>query len=79
MITKNIDLLRRMVTQTTAESTSLETGSVPNSANSPGNAEELELVREEDGAVAMTAARVPHSHTRLQASPATAEPNSYLS
>merc|ERR1740130_1718408 len=43
-----------------------ETGSVPNSAPTPGSAEVLGLAREEDGAVAMMAARAPHSHTRPQ-------------
>ena len=66
MTTRSTDRPWRTVTQTTAESTSPETGSVPSSAPTPGSAEELGLAREVDGAVAMMAARAPHSHTRPQ-------------
>jgi len=41
---------------------------VHNNANSPGNAEVPEPVKEVDGAVDMMDAKVLHSHNRLQVS-----------
>ena len=57
----------------TAQSLSLTTGWVPNNALNPGNAEELDSVKEEDGAPDTMDAKVPHSQTKLQASPSTTE------
>ena len=73
MTTRSIELLWTMAMLTIAESTSPETGSVPNSAPTPGSAEVLELAREEDGAVVMMAAKELHSHTKPQDWPQTAE------
>ena len=54
------------LTRTTANFQSLITGSEPNNASSPGNAEEPEPVKEEDGALDMTAAMELHCQCKPQ-------------
>ena len=62
------------LTTTTAPSPSPTTGRVPNSALSHGSAEELDSVREEDGAPASTDARDPLFPLRpLESHPLTEE------
>ena len=57
---KNIELKLMMLIQTTAKFMSLTTFSVLNNANSLGNAEELDLAKEEDGALDMMDAPLLH-------------------
>jgi hypothetical protein len=53
-------------TTKTAPSPSQTTGRVPNNAPNHGNAEELDSVREADGAQDMMDVREPHSQIKLQ-------------
>ena len=55
-----------MLIQTTAKFTNLTISSEPNNASILGNAEELELVREEDGAQDMTDVPRHHFQSKLQ-------------
>ena len=57
----------------TAPSPSPTPGRVPNNALNPGSAEVPDSAREADGAQDMTDVREPHSQTKLQVSPLTAE------
>ena len=56
------------LTTTTANFQSPITGSEPNNANSPGNAEVPEPVKEVDGALVMTAVMEPHCQCKPQVS-----------
>jgi hypothetical protein len=61
-----------------ALSLSLTTGKVPNNALNPGNAEEPDFAKEEDGALVMMVVKELHSQTKLQDSHQTTELPSYL-
>lgn len=64
MILTLTELLSMMLIQTTAKFTSLTTSLELNNANILGNAEELEPVKEEDGAQDMTVALRPHFQSK---------------
>ena len=65
-ISLNTKLLLMMPIQTTAKFMSPTTSSVLNNANILGNAEVLELAREEDGAQDMMDVPRPHFQSKLQ-------------
>ena len=63
---KVIELLEMMEIATIADSLNQITGMVPNNADSHGNAEELELAKEVDGALDMTDVFNLHFQCKLQ-------------